>query len=147
MSEFPLEIDFEIEGFRDVMRSHLLYHGPCYVLNWCINEGDDGVWNIEVAAPFQVIYGGADDGKKVWPPFEFDILGFLNEPDIDDVSVVGAMTFSKQDNTLPFIGIVGNYRGSRFFLSIYLEPDPASKPLEILDTLNDIVRPITEEQT
>ena len=136
---------FEIEDFRDVIRSHWVYHGLCNMMNWSVFLRDDGVWQIEIAPPFQIVYGGAEDGKQVWTPFEFDIFDFLAEPDVVEVSRCSAMTYSLKHDVQPFIAIVGIYRGKPFAMRIHMEPDPQTTPIEIVDTLQDKVRPFDGE--
>lgn len=114
-------------------------------MNWNVFKREDLVTQIEIAGPFQIIYGGAEDGKIVWSPYEFDVFGFLGEDGIDDIEKCGVVTFSVQDNHGPFIAIVGSYRGKPFALRIHLEPDPATKPLEVVDRINNEVRPIEEK--
>lgn len=139
--------EFDIESFRDVIRSHWVYHGLCNMMNWAVFTRDDSVTQIEIAPAFQIIYGGAEDGKKVWTPFEFDIVGFLNEPDLDEIQECGAMTYSLEESTGPFIGAVGTYRGKQFAMQIYLEPDPSTVPLELVDRIRNEVRNITGESS
>jgi hypothetical protein len=147
MNDFENDPDeFDIESFRDVIRSHWVYHGMCNMMNWSVFTRDDWVTQIEIAPPYQIVYGGPEDGKKVWTPFEFDI-GILNEPDFDEVRESGVVTYSVQDNHGPFIAIVGNYRGKPFALRIHLEPDPTTEPLEVVDRIRNEVRAIEEEVT
>lgn len=136
---------FEIESFRDVVRSHWVYHGLCNMMNWSVFLREDEVTQIEVCPTFQIVYGGPDDGKKVWTPFQFQVLDFLNEADVDEVQECGVMTYSLQDGHGPFIGIVGSYRGKQFALRIHLEPDPATEPLELIDRIKNEVRAIPGE--
>jgi hypothetical protein len=116
-------------------------------MNWSVDKRDDDVWQIEIAPPFQIVYGGAEDGKKVWTPFEFDIMRFINEPDVEEVIECGVVTHSLRGDDLPFIGIVGKYRGKQFVMRIRMEPEPHTEPFEIVDTLQHIVRPITGEHS
>ncbi len=136
---------FEIESFRDMIRPHWVYHGPCNMMNWAVFARDDEVTQIEVCPTFQIVYGGPDDGKKVWTPFQFQVLDFLNEADLDEVQECGVMTYSLQDGHGPFIGIVGSYRGKPFVLRIHLEPDPTTEPLELIDRIRNEVRAISGE--
>jgi hypothetical protein len=136
---------FEIESFRDVVRSHWVYHGLCNMMNWSVFQREDEVTQIEVCPPYQIVYGGPDDGRKVWTPFQFQVLDFLNEADLDEVQECGVMTYSLQDGHGPFIGIVGSYRGKQFALRIHLEPDPATEPLELIDRIKNEVRAIPGE--
>lgn len=134
---------FEIEAFRDVVRSHWVYHGICNLMNWSVFKNSDGVWQIEIAPPFQIVYAGPDDGKTVWTPFEFDIAGFLKDPDVD-FHECGVMTRSEVNNTQPFLGIIGTYQGKEFAMRIHLEPDPETLPLEVIDRIKNEVRNIPE---
>jgi len=148
MNEFENDPDeFDIESFRDVIRSHWVYHGMCNMMNWSVFTRDDLVTQIEIGPPLQTVYSGPDDGKIVWSPFEFDVLGFLGEEGIDDIEKCGVVTFSAQDNHAPFIGIVGSYRGKPFALRIHLEPDPTTEPLEVVDRIRNEVRTISGEVT
>lgn len=137
--------DFDIESFRDVVRSHWVYHGQCNLMNWSVTHRDDGVTQIEICPPFQIVYGGPDDGKMVWTPFQFQVLDFLSEADVDEVQECGVMTYSLQDGHGPFIGIVGSYRGKQFAMRIHLEPDPTTEPLELIDRIKNEVRAISGE--
>ncbi len=153
MSDFENDIDeydpnaFDIESFRGVVGSHWNYLGLCNSMNWSVDKRDDDVWQIGFAPPFQIVYGGAEDGKKVWTPFEFDIIRFLNEPDVEEVIDCGVVTHNLKDDELPFIGIVGKYRGKQFAMRISMEPEPQTEPFEIVDTIQHIVRPITGEHS
>jgi len=142
---FELEEEFEIEAFRNVVRSHWIYHGLCNMTNWFVFKRDDEVTQIEIAPPFQIVYGGSEDGKTVWTPFEFDIQSFVNEPDVDEIQECGAMTYSLQHKIGPFLGIVGSYRGKQFAMRIHLAPDPITEPVEIIDCLKNEVRNILED--
>jgi len=135
--------EFDIESFRDIIRPHWIYHGQCKLINWSVFKRDDEVTQVEIAPPFQIVYGGPEDGKKVWSPFQFHVLDFLNE--LDEVQECGAMTYSLQDNHGPFIGIVGSYRGKKFAMRIHLEPDPTTEPLELIDRIRNEVRAIPGE--
>lgn len=146
MNEFENDPDeFDIESFRDAIRPHWFYHNLCNRMNWSVIQREDDVTQIEIAPPFQIVYGGAEDGKIVWSPFEFDIFGFLGEAGIDEFEKVGVVTFSEQDNHCPFIGIIGSFRGKPFSLRIHLEPQPETLPLEIVDRIKNEVRAIEEE--
>lgn len=146
MNDFEYDPDgFDIESFRDVIRSHWIYQGPCNMMNWHVTNRDDSVTQIEVCPSFQIVYGGPDDGKKVWTPFQFQVLDFLSEAGVDEVQECGSMTYSFRDGHGPFIGIVGSYRGKPFALRIHLEPDPSTEPLEVIDRIKNEVRRIEEE--
>jgi hypothetical protein len=102
------------------------------------------VWRIGAAPVLQECYGGTDDGKRVWSAFKFDIMDFLAEPELI-VEECGAMSFQEATNTRPFIGFVGSFKGQPFVFQLNLEPIPNTEPLEILDTIQDVVRPFNGE--
>ena len=136
--------EFDIEAFRAIVLSHWKYLSRSNISNWAIHKRDDDVWQIGAAPVFQECYGGEDDGKRVWSAFEFDLMDFLAEPELV-VEECGAMSFEEATNTRPFIGIVGSFKGQPFVFQLNLEPIPDTEPLEIVDTIQDIVRPYNGE--
>ena len=136
--------EFDIESFRQKVLSHWKYLSRSNISNWAIHKRDDKVWQIGAAPVFQECYGGTDDGKRVWSAFEFDILDFLAEPELV-VEECGAMSYEEATNTRPFIGFVGSFKGKPFVFQLNLEPIPNTEPLEILDTIQDVVRPFNGE--
>lgn len=138
--------EFDIESFRRAVLSHWKYLSKGNISNWAIHKRHDNVWQIGAAPVFQEVYGGIEDGKRVWSAFEFDIMDFLAEPELT-VTECGAMSFEEATNTRPFVGIVGSYKGQPFVFQLNLEPIPDTEPLEILDTIQDTVRPINGETT
>lgn len=150
MSEFLFDLSeydpnqFEMDSFRDVIAKHWNYLGFCNGMNFSVYQRDDDVWQIEMAPPMQIVYGGKEDGMTVWCPFEFHILEFLNEPDIEEITVAGAMTYSLKENSQPFLCFLGTFRGMKFALRICLVPFANAKPTEII---SNEVRCIEEEST
>ena len=138
--------EFDIESFRQKVLSHWKYLSRSNISNWAIHKRDDGIWQIGAAPVFQECYGGSDDGKRVWSAFEFDIAGLVVEPDLE-IDECGAMSFEEATNTRPFIGFVGSFKGQPFVFQLNLEPIPNTEPLEILDTIQDEVRPYNGETT
>ena len=136
--------EFDIESFRSAVLSHWTYLNKSNTSQWAIQKRDDNVWQIGAAPVFQEVYGGTDDGKRVWSAFEFHILDFLAEPDLI-VRECGAMSYEEATNTRPFIAFVGSYKGQPFVFRLNLEPIPDTEPLEIWDTLQGIVRPFNIE--
>ena len=145
-SDHPDEFsdEFDIESFRQKVLSHWKYLSRSNISNWAIHKRDDGVWQVGAAPVFQECYGGEDDGKRVWSAFEFDLMDFLAEPELV-VEECGAMSFEEATNTRPFVGFVGSYKGQPFVFQLNLEPIPNTEPLEIVDTIQDIVRPYNGE--
>ena len=138
--------EFDIESFRQKVLSHWKYLSKSNISNWAIHKRDDGIWQIGAAPVFQEVYGGTDDGKRVWSAFEFDLMDFLAEQELV-VEECGAMSYEEATNTRPFIGIVGSFKGQPFVFQLNLEPIPDTEPLEIVDTIQDIVRPYNGEPT
>ena len=145
-SDHPDEFadEFDIESFRQKVLSHWKYLSRSNISNWAIHKRDDNVWQIGAAPVFQECYGGTDDGKRVWSAFEFYIAGFIVEPDLE-IDECGAMSFEEATNTRPFVGFVGSYKGQPFVFQLNLEPIPDTEPLEIVDTIQDVVRPYNGE--
>ena len=136
--------EFDIESFRQKVLSHWKYLSRSNISNWAIHRRVDNVWQVGAAPVFQECYGGTDDGKRVWSAFEFDIAGFIVEPDLE-IDECGAMSFEEATNTRPFIAFVGSFKGQPFAFQLNLEPIPDTEPLEIVDTIQDVVRPINGE--
>lgn len=136
--------EFDIEAFRAIVLSHWKYLSRSNISNWAIHKRADGVWQVGAAPVFQECYGGTDDGKRVWSAFEFDIMDFLAEPELI-VEECGAISYEESTNTRPFIGFVSSYKGQPFVFQLNLEPIPNTEPLEILDTIQDVVRPYNGE--
>ena len=147
--EFAEEFDFDefdIEAFRAIVLSHWKYLSRSNISNWAIHKRDDGIWQVGAAPVLQECYGGENCGKRLWSAFEFDLMDFLAEPELV-VEECGAMSYEEATNTRPFIGIVGSFKGQPFVFQLNLEPIPDTEPLEIVDTIQDIVRPFNGESS
>lgn len=134
---------FDEESFQQAVRKNWQYHSPCEQLCWRSRLDDDGTQRIDVTPVFQEIYGGEDDGKRVWSGFEFHTHGFSTEPGMEFLDF-GAMSMSADQEPIPFIGISGRYFGESFNLRIGLEPLPDSRPQEVVDTVRQVIRPIND---
>ncbi len=134
---------FDEEAFQQAVHNNWLYHSPCEQVHWASSREGDDTWRIETAPVFQEIFGGEDDGKRVWSGFEFHIHGFFQEPGVE-VLDFGAMSISADHEPIPFIGISGRYFGKPFILRIGLEPLPDSRPQEVVDTVRQVIRPIND---
>jgi len=132
--------EFDIESFRTAVISRWKYLSKGTVSNWAFYKRDDNVWQIGAAPVFQEVYGGEDDGKRVWSAFQFDLGEFITEPELE-IDECGAMSFEQATNTRPFIVFIGSYKRQPFVFQLNLEPIPDTPAFEILDTINDIVRP------
>lgn len=134
---------FDEESFQRTVRNNWVYHSPCEQVHWTSSREEDGTWRIRTAPVFQEIYGGEDDGMRVWAGFEFHIHGFSHEPGVE-VLDYGAMSMSADQEPIPFVGIIGRYFGEPFNLRIGLEPLPDSRPQEVVDTVRQVIRPIND---
>ncbi len=135
---------FDGEAFQQAVRNNWRYHSPCEQVHWMSSREGDGTWRIETAPVFQEIYGGEDDGMRVWSGFEFHLQGFSMEPGVE-VHDYGAMSRSADQEPIPFVGISGRYFGEPFNLRIGLEPLPDSRPQEVVDTVQQVIRPINDD--
>lgn len=135
--------EFDIAGFQAALEKHWHYHAKCQNLSWAHVERDDGICEIEVAPVFQELYGGVDDGKKVWVGFEVRLGGFFTEPGVE-VEDFGAVSYCVDYSPTPAIPIRGTFRGLPFVLKLMLEPVPGSEPIEIVDTIKAELRTIRE---
>jgi hypothetical protein len=134
---------FDIAGFQAAVEKHWHYHAKCQNLSWAHVERDDGICEIEVAPVLQELYGGVDDGKKVWVGFEFNLTDFLAEPGVE-VEDYGACSACVDCNPRPILAIRGTYEGEPFALKVNLEPVPDTDPVERLDTIKQEIRPIKD---
>lgn len=134
---------FDEEAFRETVTSNWHYHAPAEQVHWMSSREEDCTWRVETAPVFQEIFGGEDDGMRVWSGFEFHLQGFSHEPGVE-VLDYGAMSRSADHEPIPFIGISGRYFGESFSLRIGLEPLPDSEPQEVVDTVRQVIRPIND---
>lgn len=115
------------------------YHAVCDHINlrsiW-IPEGQ--LWAINAAPVFQELYGGLEDGKKIWTGFVFDLNNFSQENGIW-IKQTAVGSFCEECQTTPFLEIVGKYRGNRFIIKIHMEPLPDSEAVEIIDTIESTI--------
>ena len=100
---------------------------------------------LKAAPVYQQIYGGPDDGKKVWVGFSFDIGEFGRVP---GVKVLNQMVASYCDEctSCPKNILQGEYNGHLFLLHIMLEPDQNSPIVEIVDHLKKEIREATPDE-
>ena len=96
---------------------------------------ENGAYQIDVAPVLQEIFGGPEDGKRVWAAFEFHLSGLSTEPGIE-FHEYGAASRS------PFVGISGEYFGQQFVLRIHQEPIADSEIVEVVDTVRNEVRTV-----
>jgi hypothetical protein len=121
-------------AFQEAVRRHWDYHAPCEQVFWRSEVQGDGTLKIDLAPVYQEVFGGEDDGKRVWAGFELDLLGLCKELGII-VKDCGAMSRCEEYNPTPFVGVNGEYFGQPFRLRIHLEPMQDSEIREVKDTL------------
>ena len=133
-------MDFDEDGFRQAVEKHWHHRFICNHIHWsCRQLPDEQGYFIEVAPVIQEVYGGENDGGKTWTAFVFDLHGFLNESGVI-VEKAFSTSHHLENNTVPYLGVEGTYRNVPFIMQLLLEPIPDSKPVEIIDTLNEELR-------
>lgn len=138
-------LPFDEDAFHEAVRGHWNYHALSEQVCWKAEQDEKGVWQCEITPVMQDIFGGEDDGKKVWSGFEFHLFGFSHEPGVELLDY-GAASRCDDDTPIPFLGIEGKYFGESFVLRVGLEPLPNSEVREIVDVVRQVVRPVTDEE-
>ena len=136
---------FDEGAFQEAVRSHWNYHALSEQVCWKAEQNEKGVWQCEITPVMQDIFGGEDDGKRVWSGFEFHLSGFSHEPGVELLDY-GAASRCDDDTPIPFLGIEGRYYGESFVLRVGLEPLPNAEVREIVDVVRQVVRPVTDEE-
>jgi len=96
-------------------------------------------WVVGVAPVFQEVYGGDEDGQKVWTGFLFDIADFLRWPGVH-IEEYAVASYCNGCTPVPKLMMSGKFRGHPVMLHILLEPPPNTEPVEVLDTLTHQIR-------
>lgn len=138
-------LPFDERAFREAVRSHWNYHALSEEVCWRAEQDERGVWQCEITPVMQEIFGGEDDGKRVWSGLDFHLSGFSHEPGVELLDY-GATSRCDEDTPIPFLGIEGKYFGESFVLRVGLEPLPNSEVREIVDVVRQVVRPVTDEE-
>jgi hypothetical protein len=121
------------------------YHAPCLNINSRASfDKVQKVWQIEAAPVYQEVFGGNEDGKKVWAGFIFDIGDFSKENGVW-VQEFAVASYCNECNEHPKLMIKGKYKGHRFLLNVFLEPVPTTKIAEIIDVIRHEIRNLPEE--
>jgi hypothetical protein len=135
--------DFDEVGFKTIVEKHWKYHRPCLHRLWSSERLEDAM-QFEVAPVFQEVGGGSDDGMRVWSAFSIHLSDFFAEPGIETTEF-GVRSYCIECTPTPFFGVRGKYKGRPFLLMVHLEPIADSKPVEVIDTNNNVVRAIKGE--
>ena len=132
------------EAFQRTVRSQWNYHSPCDQVAWQSELLENGTCRFDIAPVYQELWGGENDGKRVWTALDYDLAGLSREPGIEFDGFGGASKWEGHTKTA-FLGISGNYFGEPFVLRIHLEPFPGSPTREVVDVLRHEIRAIEDE--
>jgi hypothetical protein len=131
-----------LQDLFEQVRQSWNYHGPCLHINFSArNRG--GYWEVFAAPIFQEVYGGSDDGKKVWTGFVFEASDFLNVPDLS-VENVTVASYCNQCSPFPTLTIKGQFQDHPVVVNVVLEPMVDSETVELLDTLSHEIRDVPQ---
>ena len=135
-----------IQDLYDTIYKIWNYHGVCSHINFKnYHDKTKNLWGIKAAPIYQMIYGGENDGKKMWTGFSFDLGDFSRAPGVWVQNHLIA-SYCDECTPSPKMLVQGKYEGNSFLLHIFLEPDPKSDIVEVLDHLKKEVREATEEE-
>lgn len=130
------EIPKWCKKFVNVIQRYWKYNSPCSAFNvQPIPDPKSKSWVIRIAPIFQEVYGGDDDGKKVWSGFIFDFGDFAREEGVW-IREYAIASYCAEHTNHPQLMIDGKYQGHKFKLSIILEPITETSPVEIIDTIH-----------
>lgn len=117
-----------------------IYHSPCESFNFKADfDSEDEVWYINIAPVYQEIYGGENDGKKVWSAFTFDLFTFFKLPNIQVQSLI-VSSDHKEANDWAKMTLAGQYKKHLFCLDVFLKPPQETQVEEIIDVLHEKIR-------
>lgn len=125
---------------------HWQYHALCVHINiQAFFDHEEKVWQVKAAPVFQEVYGGDEDGKKVWAGFIFDIGDFSRETGVW-VEHFAIASYCQECSEHPKLMVRGKFRGHQFFLHIFLEPIAETDAVEVLDTLQHEIREMPDKE-
>lgn len=134
-------LPFDVAAFQEVVRLRWDYHTPCEQVHWTSEQQEDGTWHISASPVIQEIWGGAEDGKRVWSAFVVSLWGISQEAGVEFTNFY-AISQRVDHSPTPFVEVTGEYFGEPFSLRVYLEPLPNSETRELVDTVRQEVRAI-----
>lgn len=135
---------FWFDQFKRLVEKCWDHHGPCGSVRLdSALDVENGLWLFRAAPVFQEVFGGKDDGKKVWTGFGFHTDRLMRAVTVYETT---ARSCCSDCNPTPTITIRGSYRGHMLRLTVLLEPVPGSPVVEIIDTLKSEVRDANERQ-
>lgn len=136
-------LPFDVAAFQEVIRIRWSYHSPGEQVHWSSERHKDGTWHIAASPVFQEMWGGAEDGKRVWSAFVVCLWGLSQAAGIEFTNLY-AISQRVDHSPTPFVQVTGEYFGQPFSLRVYMEPIPNSETKELVDTVRQEVRAIEE---
>ena len=121
------------------------HNGPCARIRLTSAfDNDSCVWRFFASPVHQEVFGGEEDGRKVWTPFTFDFTdlvlgGLFAVPGL----VIERMNVASHDQSeygCPTLVLKGSCDGDKLVLIVSLDPVPGSEAVEVIDTIREIIR-------
>lgn len=127
---------------RRAVERHWNHHSMSVSVSWNCDV-TSAEWYCEAAPAFQEVFGGRNDGERVWAGFHFDLSGFAREPGVQ-IDTTHIESRCLECSETPGVRLWGRFHGQPFVLRLHQEPSPDSEPTEILDTINGLCEPARE---
>lgn len=121
------------------------HHGPCSRISLTSDFDEERrLWRLFAAPVHQEVFGGEEDGRKVWTPFTFDftdlvLCGLFAVPGL----VIERMTVASHNQSeygCPVLVLKGSCDGEKLVLHVWLDPVPDSEAAEVIDTIHEVIR-------
>lgn len=124
-----------VKKLKNLISKHWDHHGPSNSINFSVDYDDEQKrWIFSASPVFQEVFGGEDDGKKIWSPFLFFSGKFMQANHLDILD----MAFSSscpQCSPMPKLMFLAKYYGHPLIIQILSEPAAETDVVEILDTV------------
>ena len=121
------------------------HHGPCSRISLTSAFDEERrLWRLFAAPVHQEVFGGEEDGRKVWTPFTFDFTdlvrgGLFAVPGLV-IERMAVASHNQSEYGCPMLVLKGNCDGEKLVLHVWLDPIPGSKAAEVIDTIHEIIR-------
>lgn len=116
------------------------YHTPCKCINFQAWKDDElNVWQIKAAPVFQELYGGEDDGKKIWSGFLFDMGNFSKQPGVW-IQEQAITSVCAECSNYPKLIAKGRFENHEIMLEVFLEPIVETEVKEIINTITNEIQ-------
>ncbi len=125
---------------RRAVERHWRHHSMSVAVWWRIDV-TSSEWSCDAAPAFQEVFGGSNDGQRVWAGFHFDLTAFAREPGIQ-IDQTHIESRCLECSETPGVRLWGRFHDQPFVLRLHQEPTPDSEPIEILDTINGLCEPV-----